>query len=173
MMTIEKPGGRMTRIGNELRLDPRTPSVKADKVQYLNGGLPRHIVLGGDIVSQYNDTLGFLEGFRQIGPGGRRDGKVVMDTDGNAQEETHRRPLRILSYRRMEHRSSEAAMRAHAYAHSPDGAPGKRRSRATSFSMDCPQSMGHPTPTPASRMKATRPASTGAIRRRLSRPTWS
>ncbi len=51
------------KIKSELGLDPKDAVVKAGEVQYLDGGLPRHVVLGGDIVSQYNTRWDFSKDF--------------------------------------------------------------------------------------------------------------
>ena len=44
-------------------------------MQYLDGGLPRHLVLGGDIVSQYNTRWDFSKDFvkpvKETGPDGK------------------------------------------------------------------------------------------------------
>ena len=62
-------------IKNELRLDPSVAVVKEGDVKYLDGGLPRHLVLGGDIVSQYNTRWDFSKDFvktvKEPGPNGK------------------------------------------------------------------------------------------------------
>jgi hypothetical protein len=61
-------------IINELNIkDPASAVVKAGDVKYLDGGLPRHLVLGGDIVSEYNTRWDFSKDFVKMGTGA--DGK--------------------------------------------------------------------------------------------------
>jgi hypothetical protein len=60
-------------IRNQLGLDPARAVVKEGDVQYLDGGLPRHLVLGGDIVSEYNTRWDFSKDFVKLGTG--PDGK--------------------------------------------------------------------------------------------------
>jgi hypothetical protein len=51
-------------IETELGIVPASDAVvEAGDVQYLDGGLPRHLVLGGDLVSQYNTRWDFSKDF--------------------------------------------------------------------------------------------------------------
>lgn len=51
-------------IENELGIKPASDAaIKAGELQYLDGGLPRHVVLGGDIVSQYQTRWDFTKDF--------------------------------------------------------------------------------------------------------------
>jgi hypothetical protein len=43
--------------------------VKKDELQFLDGGLPRHLVLGGDIVTQYQTRWDFSKDFVKLKPG--------------------------------------------------------------------------------------------------------
>ena len=61
-------------IQDELGLDPSVACVKECGVQYLDGGLPRHLVLGGDIVSQYQTRWDFSKDFVKTV---KKDGKEV------------------------------------------------------------------------------------------------
>ena len=93
----EKHGGRTKRSRTNSDLDPAKAAVKADEVQYLDGGLPRHLVLGGDIVSQYNTRWDFSKDF-------------VKDRQGSRHGRQARRRTSAVftpfSCRRMERRSS-------------------------------------------------------------------
>ena len=69
----ESHGGQKKKIEDELGIRPASKAVvKADEVQYLDGGLPRHLVLGGDIVTEYQTRWDFTRDF--------------VKTDRNAQD---------------------------------------------------------------------------------------
>jgi hypothetical protein len=51
------------KIQQELGLDPTKSAVKPGDPQFLDGGLPRHVVLGGDLVTQYTTRWDFSKDF--------------------------------------------------------------------------------------------------------------
>ncbi len=148
------------KIRDELRLDPTKSAIKPGDVQYLNGGLPRHLVLGGDVVTQYNTRWDFTKDF--VKPVKNAAGEVVAHVGG------------LYAFRLPEDGTpvERAAMRDHATRTHATTLP--ESGDAGNFILNgLPPTPGRPTPTRASRTTAIRPAWTNDIRRRSSRPTWS
>lgn len=69
----EEKNGQMSRrvkqfwtaekIESQLGLDPLNSAVQPGELQYLDGGLPRHLVLGGNIVAKYQTRWDFTKEF--------------------------------------------------------------------------------------------------------------
>jgi hypothetical protein len=92
------------KIEEELKLKPSEAVVKEKDIQYLDGGLPRHLVLGGDLVAQYTTRWDFSKDFV----------KTVRKTDSSGNE-TEEHVGGLYAFRLPEEGTpvERAAMRAH------------------------------------------------------------